>query len=69
MTATERILTFVVRVVQSSTGELRAVVERVSTGRKERVQTAESIGLAIAAMALEEAPRHREQVDPSATSE
>jgi hypothetical protein len=68
MTTAERILTFVVRVVASSTGELRAVIERVSTGRKQQVQTVESIGLAIAAMALEEAPRDREPVDPSATS-
>ena len=63
MTAAERILTFVVRIVESSTGELRAVVERVSTGRKQQVQTVEGIGLAIAAMALEEA----DQIDPSAT--
>jgi hypothetical protein len=69
MTAAERILTFVVRVVESSTGDLRAVIERVSTGRKQHVRTVEGIGLAIAAMALEEVPREREQVDPSATSE
>lgn len=69
MTTAERILTFVVRVVASSTGELRAVIERVSTGRKQQVHTGESIGLAIAAMALEEARRDREQVDPSAASE
>jgi hypothetical protein len=52
----DRVLTFVVRVMASSTGDLRAVVERVSTGRKQQVQTVESIGRAIAAMALEEEP-------------
>lgn len=54
MPGADRILTFVVRVVASSTGDLRAVVERVSTGRKEQVLTVDSIGRAIAAMALEE---------------
>ena len=56
MPSADRILTFVVRVVESSTGSLRAVVERVSTGRKEQVQTIDSIGRAIAAMAREEEP-------------
>lgn len=56
MPGTDRIITFVVRVVASSTGDLRAVVERVSTGRKEQVQTVDRIGQAIAAMALEEEP-------------
>jgi hypothetical protein len=70
MTGTNRILTFIVRVVESSTGDLRAVIERVSTGRKEQVQTVEGIGLAIAAMALDEVPREpTEPIDPSATSQ
>src|SRR5438093_3933970 len=47
-----RVLTFVVRVVQSGTGGLRAVVERVKTGRKEQASTMEDIGRVIAAMAL-----------------
>ena len=49
-----RVLTFVVRVVQSGTGGLRAVVERVKTGRKEQASTMEDIGRVIAAMALGE---------------
>ncbi|HEY7521477.1 MAG TPA: hypothetical protein VIE36_24570 [Methylomirabilota bacterium] len=69
MAAAERILTFVVRVVESSTGDLRAVIERVSTGRKQQVQTVEGIGLAIAAMALEEVPRDPERIDSSDTVE
>jgi hypothetical protein len=56
MPSTDRVLTFVVRVTASSTGDLRAVVERVSTGRKQQVQTVDSIGRAIAAMVLEEEP-------------
>src|SRR5439155_1006392 len=47
-----RVLTFVVRVVQSGTGGLRAVVERVKTGRKEQASTMEDIGRVIAAMTL-----------------
>ena len=39
MPSADRILTFVVRVVASSTGDLRAVVERVSAGRKDQVLT------------------------------
>jgi hypothetical protein len=50
----DRVFTFVVRVVESSTGDLRAVVERVKTGRKQQVRTIDSIGHTIAAMALEE---------------
>jgi len=50
----ERVLTFVVRVVESGTGGLRAVVERVKTGRKEQASTTEDIGRVIAAMALGE---------------
>ena len=56
MPGADRILTFVVRVVTSSSGDLRAVVERVSTGRKEQVLTVDSIGRAILAMTLEEEP-------------
>jgi hypothetical protein len=54
MSYTDRVLTFVVRVVESRTGTLCAVVERVKTGRKEQVRTVEGIGRVIAAMALEE---------------
>jgi len=50
----DRVLTFVVRVVESGTGGLRAVVERVKTGRKEQASTMEDIGRVIAAMALGE---------------
>jgi len=50
----DRVLTFVVRVVESGTGGLRAVVERVKTGRKEQASTTEDIGRVIAAMALGE---------------
>jgi hypothetical protein len=69
MTAADRILTFVVRIVASSTGDLRAVVERVSTGRKQQVQTVEGIGRAIAAMALEEVPRDPGAIDTSPTAQ
>jgi hypothetical protein len=48
---TERIVTFVVRVIASPAG-IHAVVERVKTGRKERVETIEAVGRVIAAMAL-----------------
>jgi len=54
MPGADRVFTFVVRVVESSTGDLRAVVERVKTGRKQQVRTVDSIGQTIAAMALEE---------------
>src|SRR5881296_4566412 len=50
----DRVLTFVVRVVESGTRGLRAVVERVKTGRKEQASTMEDIGRVIAAMALGE---------------
>ena len=50
----DRVFTFVVRLVESSTGDLRAVVERVKTGRKQQVLTVDRIGQTIAAMALEE---------------
>lgn len=46
-------VTFIVRVVETGTS-FRAVVERVTTGRKEQVHTAEGIGRAIAAMSLGE---------------
>ena len=49
----ERPTTFIVRVAQTGAG-FRAVVERVRTGRKEQVHTAEGIGRAITAMTLEE---------------
>ena len=42
-------MTFIVRVVESGRG-FRALVERVKTGRKEEVATAEDIGRVIAAM-------------------
>ena len=54
MPGVERALIFVVRLVQSGDG-VRAVVERVRTGRKEQVQTVEDIARVIAAMAVEEA--------------
>src|SRR5262249_37316425 len=46
-------MTFIVRVVETGAG-FRAVIERVKTGRKEQVETAEGLGHAIAAMALGE---------------
>ena len=46
--------TFVVRIAASGAGQLRGVVERVKTGRKEPVHTIEDIGRVIAAMALGE---------------
>ena len=46
-------MTFIVRIATSG-GGFRAVVERVSTGRKEQVHTAEGIARAIAAMAFGE---------------
>ncbi len=46
-------VTFIVRVVETGAG-FRAIVERVKTGRKEQVHTAEAIGRAIAAMTLTE---------------
>ena len=46
-------VTFIVRVVETGAG-FRAIVERVTTGRKEQVHTAEAIGRAIAAMTLTE---------------
>ena len=49
--AIERSVTFVVRVVESSAG-VHAVIERVRTGRKQRVDRIDAIGPAIAAMAL-----------------
>jgi hypothetical protein len=51
--ATERIVTFVIRLVESPAG-VHAVVERVKTGRKQRVDNIEGIGRVIAAMALQE---------------
>ena len=46
---TPRLVTFVVRVIASSTGA-QAVVELVRTGRKTRVDRLEGIGEVIAAM-------------------
>ena len=46
-------MTFIVRVIETGAG-FRAVVERVRTGRKEQVHTAEGIGRAIATIALGE---------------
>lgn len=54
--ATERIVTFVVRVVETPAG-VHAVVERVKTGRKQRVESIEDIGRVIASMALVEEGR------------
>lgn len=45
--------TFIVRIADAGAG-FRAVVERVKTGRKEQVHTAEGIGRVIAAMTLGE---------------
>jgi hypothetical protein len=50
MTSATRAMTFVVRVAPDEKGRLTGIVERVSTGAKERVQTLESIGLVIAQM-------------------
>ena len=52
-----RIVTFVVRVVESPAGR-HALVELVRTGRKERVDTVEDVGGVIAAMALTQESRH-----------
>ena len=49
-------MTFIVRVVETGAG-FRAIVERVRTGRKEQVHTAEGIGRSIAAMTLLEERR------------
>ena len=49
MPVAERIATFVVRVVESPVG-VHAVVERVKTGRKQRVESFEGIGRVIATM-------------------
>ena len=46
-------MTFIVRVAEGGAA-FRAVIERVKTGRKEQVDTAEGIGRAIAAMTLGE---------------
>ena len=46
-------MTFIVRITASG-GRLHGVVERVTSGRKEHVQTIEDIGRVIAAMVLEE---------------
>lgn len=57
MAGADQVLTFVVRLVRSGEG-VRGTVERVKTGRKERVETMEDITTVIAAMAsgAEEAP-------------
>jgi hypothetical protein len=52
----ERILTFVVRIVQSPAG-VHAVIERVKTGRKQRVESIEGISHAIAVMSREDEGR------------
>lgn len=57
--ATERIVTFVVRVVESPAG-IHAVIERVRTGRKQRVDSIEGIGRVIAAMTLGEEHQRRD---------
>jgi enoyl-[acyl-carrier protein] reductase III len=49
----EKPKTFIVRIADAGAG-FRAVVERVKTGRKEQVHTAEGIGRVIAAMTLGE---------------
>ena len=51
MAGADRVLTFVVRLVRSRGGEIRGTVERVKTGRKERVETVADIAAVIAAMA------------------
>ena len=42
-------MTFIVRITRTEGGSLQGVVERVKTGRKERVETIEEIGRVIAA--------------------
>ena len=54
MERAENAMTFIVRIAAGGPGRLRGVVERVRTGRKEQVHTAEDIGRVIAAMALGE---------------
>lgn len=55
----DRVVTFVVRIVETPVG-VHAVVERVRTGLKQRVDSIEAIGPAIAAMALKEQPTRLE---------
>src|SRR3989449_8334 len=53
MTASDRPLTFIVRIVAGERG-LRGVVERVGTGRKDEVRTAEDVAHVIAAALAKE---------------
>src|SRR5882724_10585567 len=53
MTAADRPLTFIVRIVTGERG-LRGVVERVRTGRKDEVRTAEDVAHVIAAALAKE---------------
>jgi hypothetical protein len=55
MDGAARRVTFVVRIVQEDAGRMRAVVERVQTGRKAHASTTEDIGRVIAAMLTQEA--------------
>lgn len=54
MTADERRITLVVRLVGGEGGVLRGVVEQVRTGRKLAVNTVEDVARAIAALVLQE---------------
>ena len=58
MIANERLVTFVVRIVASSAGT-HAVVERVKTGRKTRVDRLERLGEVIAALVAADDPSPR----------
>jgi enoyl-[acyl-carrier protein] reductase III len=54
MAAPERPLTFIVRLFQGTAGELRGIVERVGTGRKDSVHTPEEVARVIAAAVARE---------------
>ena len=53
MTATEspRLMTFIVRLSLDDTGRFTGIVERVSTGEKERFQSVEALSPLVAQMA------------------
>src|SRR5438445_13464838 len=53
MTASDRPVTFIVRIVAGERG-LRGVVQRVGTGRKDEVRTAEDVAHVIAAALAKE---------------
>src|SRR5204863_9596796 len=74
MTASDRPLTFIVRIVAGEQG-LRGVVERVRTGRKDEVRRAEDVARVIAAAGEKEMASARkgthvvETVGPRASGE